>query len=45
MLGKGKAPGANVRMQELFGRCVWRCRVTLRHRDNVDRWGWGVAFD
>lgn len=24
---------------------VWRCRVTLRHRDNVDRWGWGVAFD
>jgi hypothetical protein len=27
------------------GEPVWRCRVTLRHRDNVDRWGWGVAFD
>jgi hypothetical protein len=24
---------------------IWHCRVTLRHRDNVDRWGWGVAFD
>ena len=23
---------------------VWICRLTLRHRDNVDRWGWGVAF-
>jgi len=23
---------------------VWICRLTLRHRDNVDRWGWGVMF-
>jgi len=23
---------------------VWICRLTLRHRDEVDRWGWGVAF-
>jgi len=23
---------------------VWICRLTLRHRDAVDRWGWGVLF-
>jgi hypothetical protein len=23
---------------------VWVCRLTLRHRDDLDRWGWGVAF-
>jgi hypothetical protein len=23
---------------------VWICRLTLRHRDSTDRWGWGVAF-
>jgi len=23
---------------------VWICKLTLRHRDAVDRWGWGVMF-
>ena len=23
---------------------VWVCKLTLRHRDAVDRWGWGVMF-
>ena len=27
------------------GEAVWRCRVTIRHEDGDDRWGWGVQFD
>jgi hypothetical protein len=23
---------------------VWICRLTLRHADDRDRWGWGVLF-
>lgn len=23
---------------------VWICRMTLRHADDRDRWGWGVLF-
>ena len=23
---------------------VWICRLTLRHEDGDDRWGWGVQF-
>ncbi|MFO1313009.1 MAG: hypothetical protein U1F41_13190 [Burkholderiales bacterium] len=23
---------------------VWVCRMTLRHADDRDRWGWGVMF-
>ena len=23
---------------------VWICKLMLRHRDAVDRWGWGVMF-
>jgi len=26
------------------GQAVWICKLTLRHRDPVDRWGWGVMF-
>lgn len=27
------------------GVAIWRCRVTIRHEDGDDRWGWGVQFD
>lgn len=27
------------------GEVIWRCRVTIRHEDGDDRWGWGVQFD
>ncbi len=26
------------------GDAVWTCRMTLRHRDGDDVWGWGVSF-
>ena len=26
------------------GQPIWVCKLTLRHRDPVDRWGWGVMF-
>jgi hypothetical protein len=27
------------------GDAIWRCRITIRHEDGDDRWGWGVQFD
>jgi hypothetical protein len=33
------APGAGASAEP-----VWICKLTLRHRDAVDRWGWGVMF-
>ena len=36
-MSRGRQPGANIRVQEI-------CRLTLRHVDGDDRWGWGVQF-
>jgi hypothetical protein len=28
-----------------IGEAIWRCRITIRHEEGDDRWGWGVQFD